>query len=425
MPRFLEKNLWTDTCQNASSYPALEGDLVVDYAIIGGGYTGLSAALTLGEAGKSVAILEAQAIGHGGSGKNVGLVNAGMWLKPSEVVDRLGPDYGQRLNSFLGAAPAEVFRLVEKHQIDCEARHNGTLHCAEDKAGQEALRDRLQQWNAYDAGLELLDVSETERLTGSKAFCASLFDPRAGSIQPLGYAHGLAKAASASGASIFCNSPVLSVSRLQDHWDIKTPMGRVKAEKIISATGAYGHGSQGVETPDMTSLYYFQMATEPLSAELQAEILPEKHGTWDTHPILTSYRMNSEGRMMIGSVGRLDQFTYGQHKAWAYRKLVKTYPQLKHVKFSHEWHGRIGITLAHVPRLASPHPDWLSVWAYNGRGIAPGTAFGKLLAQMHLSGNREAAPVPFMKMKPELFISAQSFGIEFGAVGFHAISARL
>ena len=424
MVKFVQSNLWQDTCKKPTQYPTLEEDISVDMAVIGAGFTGLSAALHFRENKTSVAVLETHNIGHGGSGRNVGLVNAGLWLKPDEIIERAGPDYGERLIHFLGKAPQQVFSTINKYQIECEAHHNGTLHCADTIKGRDELKQRQEQWGKFGVDIDLIDKETTARLMGTSEYCAALHDMRAGSIQPLDYAYGLAKAAADLGANIYCNSPVLSVTRKGDNWSIKTPKGHVRAKKIISATGAYDYQDKDRFSPDMTALYYFQMATAPLSDELQKTILPEKHGTWDTHQILTSFRMNDEGRLIIGSIGHLDKLSYQTHKAWAYRKMRKIYPQLHNQTFTHEWYGRIGLTSSNIPRLAKPHADWVTIWGYNGRGIAPGTVFGRLLAEMHLNEHSIESPLPIVELQTDKFINSQSFAIELGACLYHTGSAR-
>ncbi|NVJ90475.1 MAG: FAD-binding oxidoreductase [Methylocystaceae bacterium] len=424
MAKFIETNLWKDTCQNAQSYPKLDQDIDVDFAIIGGGFTGLSAALRLCENNQSVAVLEAQDIGYGGSGRNVGLVNAGLWLKPNEITDKIGQKYGERLIHFLSEAPNKVFENIEKYQIPCEAKHIGTLHCAEDDKGCDDLLQRQEQWAKYGVNLNLLDHDQTSTLLGTKAYRAALHDLRAGTIQPLSYACGLALNAAKLGAHIFCQSPVQSVLRDDGKWTLRTAQGAVRAKNIISATGTYNQNEYDNQGPDTTSLYYFQMATQPLKEDLLKSILPQKHSMWDAKQVLTSFRLNDEGRLIIGSIGNLDNITYTAHKSWAYRKMAEVYPQLKGETFDHEWYGRIGLTNDNIPRIAAPHPNWLTMWGYNGRGIAPGTAFGRLLADIHLGRRNESLPLEFSEIKTEQFIALQSFGIDLGASLYHSATAR-
>ena len=128
--------------RNGPDNTALRGEVKVDVCVIGAGFTGLSAALHLLEKGKSVCVLEAHRAGHGGSGRNVGLVNAGMWIPPDEIEAGFGEAVGSQLNRMLGAAPALVFSLVDKYNIDCQLRREGTLHMAHNAKGEADLRSR-------------------------------------------------------------------------------------------------------------------------------------------------------------------------------------------------------------------------------------------------------------------------------------------
>lgn len=170
--------------------------------VIGGGYTGLSTALHLAAEGTRVVVLEGKEVGFGGSGRNVGLVNAGLWVLPDEVPRVLGPLYGDRLLAALGEGPRIVFDLVARHGMACEATPAGTLHCAVGKAGYGQLEQRAEQWQRRGAPVQLLDARATAARTGSTAYTGALLDRRAGTIQPLAYVRGLAHAAIGAGATL-------------------------------------------------------------------------------------------------------------------------------------------------------------------------------------------------------------------------------
>ena len=148
--------LWEKTAPPAPKTDRLQGDIAVDVAVIGAGYTGLSAALHLAEAGTKVAVVDAVEIGFGGSGRNVGLVNAGMWVMPNDLPGVLGQLHGERLLELLGNAPQSVFDLVARHKIDCELERNGTLHCAVGTAGVKQLEQRAEQWLARGAAVRAI-----------------------------------------------------------------------------------------------------------------------------------------------------------------------------------------------------------------------------------------------------------------------------
>ena len=162
-----ESNLWSAESPPDDNARALTGQVKADVAIIGGGITGLSAALHLAQAGVTVCLLEANRIGHGGSGRNVGLVNAGLWTTPEAVTGILGPEAGARLNRALAEGPQMVFDLIRDLGIDCAPRRSGTLHCADNQRGLRDLQDRYRQLSAMGAPVKLLDAAETAARTGS------------------------------------------------------------------------------------------------------------------------------------------------------------------------------------------------------------------------------------------------------------------
>jgi hypothetical protein len=168
--------LWAATAPPAPDGAPLAGAHQADVVVVGAGYTGLSAALHLAEGGANVVVLEAQDIGFGGSGRNVGLVNAGMWVLPSALPDALGPVHGERLLRLLGDAPAVVFDLVQRHGMACEAEHRGTLHCAVGAAGLKNITERARQWQALRAPVELLDAAQTAQAVGTSAYTGALLD---------------------------------------------------------------------------------------------------------------------------------------------------------------------------------------------------------------------------------------------------------
>jgi len=417
--------LWEKSAPAAPQYAALSGAQETEVAIIGGGYTGLSAALHLAEAGVRATVLDAVEPGFGGAGRNVGLVNAGMWVMPEELPNVLGPDYGQRLLNFLGNAPSEVFDIVRRYDLDCEAIPNGTLHLGVGREGLKELEARAAQWQACGAPVELLGPEETRRRLGGGSYRGSLLDHRAGTIQPLAYARGLARAALSKGAEIYANAPATKVAREGGAWVVTTPKGTLRAKWLIPATDAYTHAIFPEIAREQVTLPYFNMATTPIPASLRETILPNGEGCWDTREVLSSYRMDRTGRLVFGSVGRLGAMDCAVHKAWALRAMHRIFPQLKGIGFEHVWWGRIGMTSDNLPRLHVFDENALTFCGYNGRGIAPGTVFGKALAR-HILGDLplEAMPLPVSAPQPAALRGAKYAYYSVGAALQHSVSER-
>ncbi len=401
---------------------ALTGDVTADVAIVGGGITGLSAALHLALAGVRVCVLEAERIGHGGSGRNVGLVNAGLWTPPEAVTAILGKEAGGRLNGALADGPQLVFDLIAEHGIECAATRAGTLHCAENESGLRNLKDRHRQLSEMGAPVRLLNAAETAERTGSPRFRAALWDGRAGTIQPLAYTQGLAGAARTAGAEVCESSAAKSVMRTDTGWQVATGQGSVTAAKLIQATNAYG--TPGLPGDGFVPMSYFQLATGPLPDRLRAGILAGGEGCWDTARVLSSFRMDAEGRLLIGALGDLDGPGGAIHRSWARRKLVQVFPQLAGQSFEYGWSGRIAMTPDHLPRVTAIGPDAISIHGYSGRGIAPGTVFGKSTVDWVVKGDRDAFPVAIRPVEAVRFSRARGLLYETGATLTHFLSAR-
>ena len=392
--------LWAKTSPPAPQTRALSGAIAVDTVIIGAGFTGLSAALHLAREGQRTVVLEAQVPGFGGSGRNSGLVNAGMWVMPGEVPARLGPVYGPRLLELLGNAPYAVYELAQQYGMACEATHNGTLHLAADEEGLKRLVERERQWRALGAPVELLDATETKLRVGSEAYHGALLDRRAGTIQPLAYARGLARAAITEGAVIYSDTPALSVQRQGMSWRVTTPSGIVLARWVIVATNVYTKTPWPELRQEIMSLPYFNFATRPLGDALRQTILPGGEGAWDTKKILTSFRMDQNGRLIFGSVGALANGGRATHEAWAKRSIARLFPQLGKVEIDEGWHGHIGMTANSLPRLHMLDENVISISGYNGRGIAPGTVFGRAMAD-YVSGLCKIEDLPLAVSMPD------------------------
>ncbi len=413
------------TAPPAPSAASLKGDAKADVVVIGGGYTGLSSALTLAEAGRRVILLEAVDFGFGGAGRNVGLINGGMWVMPNDMPGVLGPVYGERVLELLGGAPLLVRETIGKYGIECELQTNGTLHCAVGEDGLKELEERHRQWSARGAPVQLLDAAETARRLGTSAYSGALFDSRAGTLQPLAYARGLAHAAQRAGVTLHAASRAETCERSGGGWRVATASGSVTADWVIVATDAYTTGPFAVVREEQVHLPYFNFATVPVPAGARPEILPNREGCWDTKEILSSFRMDKAGRLVFGSVGALRNTGIAVHRAWAKRSLKRIFPQLGNIEFEAEWYGKIGMTTDAVPRFHKFDERVIGFSGYNGRGIAPGTIFGRTLAQHILGEIAEGElPLPLTQPREQSFRAVKEAWYEAGAQVAHFAGER-
>ena len=225
-------------------------------------------------------------------------------------------------------------------------------------------RSGREQWGERGAPVRALSAAETAKRIGADAYAGALLDLRAGTIQPLAYARGLARAAIAAGAAINTRSAVRAAERTGGAWRLTTDGGTVEADWVAVATDAYGGAPWPQGRREQVRLPYFNFATRPLSAELQASILPGREGCWDTKPILSSFRFDRAGRLVFGSVGALRGTGFAIHRAWAKRALRKIFPNIGRIEFESQWYGMIGMTDNALPRfhrLADERRDLLRI----------------------------------------------------------------
>ncbi|WP_348626673.1 FAD-binding oxidoreductase [Mesorhizobium sp. WSM1293] len=403
----------------------LASDLIADVAIVGAGYTGLSTALHLAERGLDTVVIEAAEIGFGASGRSTGLVNAGLWVMPSALKETLGPVYGGRLLDLLRDSPRTVFEIVDKHNLPCELKRAGTIHCGAGKKGIAEITERARQWQALEAPVHILNAGQTRAKTGTSAFRASLLDLRAGTIQPLAYVRGLASAAIAAGAIVFTASPVEYIAREAGVWRLATQGGSVRAKWAVVSTNTYTSGILPALRGEQLVLPVFHVATAPLSQSIRRTILPEGHGAWDTRTVLTAFRTDDAGRLIVGSIGALRGTGTVIHRNWARRRIRALFPQIDDLELEHEWCGRIGMTADHLPRLHVPAENMIALTGFNGRGIAPGTVFGRELAR-HVSGELplDAMFLPVSLTQQAPFRATREGYYELGAQIAHLPPAR-
>lgn len=417
--------LWETTAPPPPQTAALTGDVRASVCIIGGGYTGNSAALHLAQKGIASVVLEAKQIGFGGAGRNVGLVNAGMWLMPDELPKALGEVYGDRLLKLLGDAPSAVFEIVDSYGIACQLQKHGTLHCGVGRTGLTELKQREKQWQARGAPVRLLSAEETAERVGSTAYSGALLDLRAGTLQPLAYVRGLATAALKAGATIYTGSPALEVIAESAQWRVKTPQGSVTADWVIMATDAYTQGPWEIIRREQVHLPYFNFATVPLPQDIRSLILPGGEGVWDTKEVLSSFRMDVHGRLIFGSVGALKGVGEAIHRQWALRALHRLFPQIGNVRFEAEWYGQIGMTDDNLPRFHTFAPNVIGISGYNGRGIAPGTVMGRTLAEL-IAGEKgeDDLPLPVTTPAEAKMRALKEVFYEVGAQAVHLTDSR-
>ncbi|GAW36762.1 gamma-glutamylputrescine oxidoreductase [Roseovarius sp. A-2] len=387
-------SLWDASAQESDYTAPLDSEEQVDVAIVGAGFTGLSTALHCAEKGLSAHVIEAEQIGYGGSGRNVGLVNAALWLPPQKVKESLGPTYGPRFIKKFGKGPEYVFSLIEKHQIRCEVTRTGTIHAAHGPSGYADLQERHNEWQRLGEPVDLLGRDEVSEMIGTRHFHGGLVDRRCGTINPMGYCRGLARAALGAGAKISTGVRATRLRRDDDLWRVETDSGTLTAKAVILGTNAYTDALWPGLNRTFTMIHYFQLATKPLGPEADY-ILPGKQGLWDTGQIMFNIRRDAFDRLLIGSMGKVvGTKDNGLSHRWAKKQIARIFPKLGPVEFDEAWTGQIAMTPDHLPRIHQLEANLFTPIGYNGRGITTGTIFGEAMAGLLTGLDPADLPLP-------------------------------
>ncbi|HML12163.1 MAG TPA: FAD-binding oxidoreductase [Xanthobacteraceae bacterium] len=397
----LAPSLWAATAPPAPPTPPLETSAGADVCVIGAGYAGLSTALTLAERGVQTIVLEAREPGWGGSGRNGGQVIPGLKYDPDELEAMFGPERGPRLVDFAGRAADAVFDLIARHRMEVPHARSGWIQGAHSRASVETVKRRAGEWERRGASVSFLDKAETDRHLGTTQYLASWIDRRGGAVQPLAYARGLVRAALAAGATIHGDSPASSLERRDGKWIVTTRGGAgITADQVVMCTNAYGTElwprlQQTVIAPNS-----YQIATAPLSDNVRKSILPFGQVSSDARRLLVYFRLDDQGRLLVGGRGPLREPRSDADWAHLEAMLPRLFPQAAGAPIAFRWCGRVAITRDFLPHLHAPAPGLLIDIGCMGRGIALQTAMGQAMAQYVATGNADALPLPLTPVRP-------------------------
>ncbi len=394
------KSLWADTAQPVNPSPVLTESIEADVAIVGAGYTGLRAALELAESGKSVAVVDAQDVGWGASGRNGGQVNPlPTFNGPTEMEKIVGATYAKRIAKVALNCADALFSLISKYNIQCDARQNGWLRVSHCEQAAKHAQQIANAWNEVGGDLQLLEGEDVFARLGSRAYKHATYSPSAGAIHPLSLARGLAGAARKVGVNIYGQSPVIDLQQLEDHWRVRSTRGEIRAKWVILATNGYTDGLYSNLHRTVVPITPVQIATEPLPDDLIKSILPGGETFADTRRVIAYGRREPDGRFLIGGHGhkKLDGTIGGF--AWIRGDVERIFPQLKGVKWQYQWSGRIAVTSDRVPHFHEPAPRLIAGLGYNGRGVAMSHAMGLILAQRVLGADIKDLPFPATPIK--------------------------
>lgn len=406
-------------------YPQLNEAIRCDVCIVGGGFSGLSSALHLIEAGYDVVVLEAARIGWGASGRNGGqVVNS-----YSRDIDVIEARYGQQTAAMLGGMMfegAEIIRQrIERYAIACDY-HPGAISAALTTKQFNALKDKMAHWQRYGhQQLELLDGETIRRTVASERYVGGLLDRLGGHLHPLNLALGEAEAVRRHGGRLFEQSAVTHIDYGQPAL-LHTALGSVSASLVILAGNAYLGEKLEPRLSRLSMPCGSQIiTTEPLSADMALSLLPDNYCVEDCNYLLDYFRLTADNRLLYGGGVIYGAQDPADIDARILPLMLKTFPQLKKVRIDYRWTGNFLLTLSRMPQFGRLENNVYYLQGDSGHGVTLTHLAGKLIAEV-LRGDAERFD-SFAKLPHLPFFGGRHLQVPFTALGaaYYALRDRL
>lgn len=406
----LPKSLWRDTAEGLPPIKPFEGVMRTEIVIIGGGFTGMRAALELATNGRSVAVLEAGDIGWGASGRSGGQVNPIMRLTSDSLIKLIGQDFAKKLITATIKSADEVFNLIKNYGIKCDAVQNGWLQVAHCESADRNLLTLADDWRSYGATIEHLRGTALQERTGTTIYAAGLRHSKAGHLHPLSYVRGLARAALNAGASIYTHSSAQHIALQNEKWTIQVNGGKIEADTILLCTNGY---TKGLNKPLDNSYLPFtpiQLATSPLEPHVYNSILPNSETIADTRRLIFYGRKTADHRLVFGGLGK----GINNHKDYQRikREAIRLFPILKNISWDYQWGGNIAMTMDSIPHIHKLAPGLFAALGCNGRGVAMATVMGRVLSE-YVTEERNTYDLPLTAVPHINFRQIKSFSIPY------------
>ncbi|MCD1643811.1 NAD(P)/FAD-dependent oxidoreductase [Aurantimonas coralicida] len=377
---------WYEDSIERPTYPALDGSRKVDVLVVGGGFTGLSAALHLARTGVDVAVLEAHRFGDGASGRNGGQMGTGQRLWPMEIEAAYGFERSKALFDLAEEAKAHLTEFITANGIDADYRE-GQLSVVHKRRYLKDYRAQVEELTTRYAypHVSFMDADETAGRLGSRRYFGGIRDTGTGHINPMKLVVGSARVAVEAGAQLFENSHVERLDRRDGRIVAVTAQGEVSAERVLIATNAYGGGLDPQVDAHVMPIGSFIGATEPL-ADPDA-VLPGGESCDDSRFVVRYFRKSGDGRLLFGGREAYTSATgdIGRHIR---KQIAEVYPHLADVRLSHAWGGSVGITMERLPYVRSLAPGITTIGGFSGHGVMLANFAGRLYAE-RVNGNRD------------------------------------
>ncbi|WP_243248289.1 NAD(P)/FAD-dependent oxidoreductase [Pseudomonas maioricensis] len=380
------QSLWAATAQPCPALQSLEGDRQCDVVIIGAGYTGLSAAHHIALSGREPLIVEANTLAWGASGRNGGVVSPKFRVGFPTLMERFGRDIALQMYRTGYAAVDSLIEMVDSlgltgAQLNMGG-HIAAAHNVHALGGLESTANWIKR-ETGGASSVMISAAQVQEMTGSTLFAGGLLTPKAGGIHPMNYARGIAQSLTERGVRLFINSPAENVRHEAGRVVVQTPQGRISARQIIYATNGYSDLTRVTDTLHRRLIPFRSaiIATEPLSPDVLAQIMPGGQVCGDTKRMLRWFRIVGD-RLIFGGRGAFGKNDSQSAFRTLQRSMGEVFPVLRDCKVDFRWSGLVAMTLDYLPHAGQLDERSFYAIGYNGGGVAMSTWMGTQLAKM-------------------------------------------
>ena len=367
------------TVREPGAFPSLDGAERADVAVVGAGFTGISAALTLAERGYDVIVLEANRVGWGASGRNGGQLIDG-FVDVGKIEKRLDSGAAELARRMGLECRDLVVERIERYGIDCDLKP-GFVDLALNQRDLDHFASEVERKirDDYPHKMQFVPKEEIRSIVGSDRYVGGLVNPGNGHLHPLNLCIGEARAAAQLGARIFEQTAVTRI-RHGSKPVLETALGAVQADKVVLAGNAYLGQTEPKLYGAVIPAGSYMIATEPLGAKLASELLPKDMAACDQRVALDYFRLSADKRLLFGGLCNYS----GRHPkdigASLRPNMLRVFPQLADARIEYAWGGFIAISINRIPQLGRIGDNTYYAQGYSGHGLAPSHLAGKIIA---------------------------------------------
>lgn len=409
----------------------LTRDLAVEVAVIGAGYSGLSAAFALQKRGVDCAVFDANPVGWGASGRNGGVVSSKFRLSFAQIDKLHGLETAKRMHRLAHDGVRVVESFVDEFKLERACfEHTGSLRCAHTEKAFAAIRAEAEwvRTQLGDTSMTVHSREEVTRETGSAGFVGGVLSADAGTLLPLEYVNGIARGLTARGVPIYEATPIVDITRSQREAGsgvvLRTPGGTVHAKQVIVATNAYSDLTTATAAyqRELVPFRSAMIATERLPADLEGRLMVQRRSYTETRRMMKWFR-KVDGRMLFG--GRDAFGKEGQSGGFdaLRRAMIALFPELADVRIEYGWSGYVGMTFNALPHVGRSDDATTFCLGYNGAGVAMASLLGQHAAALALGETPELALLGQQGLRPVPFHSLRAPGVRVVAAWYQFLDA--